>query len=200
MKLSVGLNRKSIKNAVKSLETAKKQLVKEMVEELLISYCVRIIHLANENLDKLDLGDSTRRGIQSSWLISEVKNGAITLTNDWHKQHGQWEMASAYVEFGVGVVGENTHPEASEVGYQYNMPSSSKDETDTWYFYTNDTDLDLPRSAIDKEKSGTYKGGRLKVATQGTQATRFLYNAVMDFDKNNEAQKLWQEIKARYWG
>ena len=199
MKLTVGLNTKSIKNVIKALETAKKQLTDKMVKELLIACCERIIRRANDKLDNLDLGDNVKRGIQSSWIISEVSNGTITLTNDWHEEHGQWQMASAYVEFGVGVKGDNSHPEASEAGYQYNMPSNSKEADGTWYFYTNDYDLDLPRSAIDKTKSKEW-GGRLKVATQGTQATRFLYNAVMDFADNNEAKALWQEIKAKYWG
>lgn len=199
MKITAGLNTKSIKNAVKALKTAKKQLTDKMVEELLIGCCERIIHRANENLDGLDIGSNVISGIKGSWVKSEVQGGKITLTNTWHKAHGKSEMAAAYVEFGVGVKGNDSHPKASEAGYQYNMPSSSKQDDGTWYFYTNDYDLDLPRSAIDKTKSKEWRG-RLKVATQGTQATRFLYNAVMDFAENNEAKALWQEIKEKYWG
>lgn len=199
MKLTVGLNIKSIKNAIKSLETAKKQLADKMVEDFLVACCERIIRLANSKLNDFDLGDNVKRGIQSSWFISEVSGGRVTLTNDWHEAHGKYEMASAYVEFGVGIKGSGTHPEASEVGYEYNMPSDKKETDGTWYFYTNDYDLDLPRSAIDKTKSKEW-GGRLKVATQGTEATRFLYNAVMKFDSEKHAQAIWQEIKAKYWG
>lgn len=199
MKITVGLNAKSIKNAIKALETAKKQLADKMVEELLVACCERIKQRANDNIAQLDLGTNVKSGIQGAWEISKTDNG-YKLTNTWHKQHGKFEMASAYVEFGVGVVGSGKpHPEANNTGYQYDVRPGSKDDDGTWYFYTNDYDLDLPRSAIDEAKSKQW-GGRLKVATQGTQATRFLYKAVMDFADNHEAKTLWQEIKAKYWG
>ena len=202
MKISVGLNTKSIKNAKKALETAKKQLADKMVEELLIACCERIKQRANANIAQLDLGANVQSGIQGAWEISKTDNG-YKLTNTWHKAHGKFEMAAAYVEFGVGVVGsEKPHPEAGEVGYEYNVPSSSKDEDGVWGFYTNLADLDLPDGNYLIERRygrGGDSRGRVLVSTAGTQATRFLYNAVMDFADNHEAETLWQEIKAKYW-
>lgn len=199
MKLSVGLNTKSIKNTVKQLETAKKQLAEQMVDELLKACCERIKSLANDNVAMLDIGENVKSGIQGAWTVENTDNG-YKLINTWHKSHGKFEMAAAYVEFGSGLVGsEKPHPEADETGYQYNMPSSSKDEDGVWGFYTNLADLDLPDGNYLIERRFK-QGGRVIVATQGTQATRFLYNAVMDFDKNNEAKKIWKEIKAKYWG
>lgn len=203
MKITVGLNTKSIKNAVKALETAKKQLADKMVEELLVACCERIKQRANDNIAQLDLGTNVKSGIQGAWEISKTDNG-YKLTNTWHKQHGKFEMASAYVEFGVGIVGsEEPHPEASEAGYEYNVPSSSKDEDGVWGFYTNLADLDLPDGNYLIERRYGKKNdsrGRVLVSTAGTQATRFLYKAVMDFSDNHEAKTLWQEIKAKYWG
>lgn len=199
MKLSVSLNTKSIQNAVKSLQTARKQLAEKMVEDLLIGCCERIIARANANLDTLDLGENVKRGIQSSWIISAGQDGKITLLNTWHKDHGQWQMAAAYVEFGVGINGEGSHPEADEAGYEYNLPSSNKDEADSWYFWTDAADLDLPQNVIIPDGSKRY-GNRLKVRTRGTQATRFLYNAVMEFYEQKEAETIWQQIKEKYWG
>lgn len=199
MKISVSLNTKSIKNAVKALETAREQLGEQMVEELLISCCTRIIHLANDNVETLDIGENVKSGIQGAWTIEKNDNG-YKLTNTWHKAHGKFEMAAAYVEFGVGLKGsEEPHEEAGEAGWQYNMPSSSKDENGIWGFYTNLADLDLPDGDFNIERQFK-QGGRVIVATKGTQATRFLYNAVMDFANNGDAKTLWQEIKAKYWG
>lgn len=205
MKITVGLNTKSIKNAIKSLETAKKQLNDKMVEELLIACCERIKSLANENIATLDIGENVKSGIQGAWAVEKTDNG-YKLTNTWHKAHGKFEMAAAYVEFGTGVVGgeaDNSHPKATEVGWQYNMPSSSKDEDGVWGFYTNLADLDLPDGNYLIERrygKSNDSRGRVVVSSQGAPATRFLYNAVMKFDSEKHAQALWQEIKAKYWG
>lgn len=199
MKLKVGLNKTSIKNAVEAIKTARKQLGGQMVNDLLIACCDRIIERANANLDTLDLGANVINGIKAAWVKSEVKDGRITLTNTWHKPHGKFEMAAAYVEFGVGLVGgEKPHEEAGTVGWEYNVPSDSKDEDGTWAFYTNTADLDLPSGNYFVEKK--FSGNRLFVSSQGTEATRFLYNAVMRFANENEAEALWQQIKAKYWG
>lgn len=40
---------------------------------------------------------------------------------------------AAYVEFGVGVVGEGTYPGDTQ-GYEYNVPSMWKDETGGWWY------------------------------------------------------------------
>lgn len=199
MKLTVGLNTKSIKNAIKQLETAKKQLNDKMVDELLVACCERIKSLANENIATLDIGENVKSGIQGAWTVEKIDNG-YKLTNTWHKAHGKFEMAAAYVEFGTGVVGgDNPHPKASETGYDYNVPSSSKDEDGVWSFFTNTADLDLPDGNYLVEKRFG-QGSRLLISTQGTPATRFLYNAVMRFDSEKHAQTIWQEIKAKYWG
>ena len=203
MKLSVSLNTKAIKNAVKALKTAKEQLAVKMVDELLKACCERIKSLANNNVAMLEIGANVKSGIQSSWTIEPTGNGYV-LRNTWHKPHGKFEMAAAYVEFGAGIVGgEKPHPEAAETGYQYNVPSSSKDEDGVWGFYTNVADLDLPGGNYLVEKrygKGGDSRGRMIVSTQGTQATRFLYNAVMDFASDKEAETIWQEIKSKYWG
>lgn len=62
--------------------------------------------------------------ITSETRVSGTKvTGTITAGSDH----------AAYVEFGVGVVGQGTYP-GDDSGWQYNVPSEFKDETGGWWW------------------------------------------------------------------
>jgi hypothetical protein len=104
-----------------------------------------------------------------------------------------------YVEFGVGIVGEKyPHPYAKESNYKYNMASDAKQPDGSWHFYSDEQDLDIPKSAIDWGVNGKGKNNRMSIHTRGTKGVWYAYNAIQDL-KNN-SMDIWEKTKARVLG
>ncbi|MCM1437787.1 MAG: hypothetical protein NC131_01055 [Roseburia sp.] len=190
MKLTVGLNTKSIKEAVKALETVKKQLEGQILDELLKSCADWFIARSNEYVMRSDIGYSVKSGIAAEWEVKAEENGKkVVITNSHDK--------AVYVEFGVGVVGErDPHESAKESGYEYNAFSIFKDNEDAWQFTTTADELDLPQKAILSEYDD---GSKILVRTMGATGVRYAYNALVDLHDYG-AKEVWQQTKAKYWG
>lgn len=189
MKITIGLNKKSIQNAIKSLKQQRQILIDKAIPEYLNRAAERIKELANQNLDKADIGENVKEAIKDSWFIEKTSNSHIVLYNISRK--------SAYVEFGVGIIGQTEkHPNADNTGYEYNVKTEYKFGQGFWQFTVEDRSwLDIPEDAIiyqDFNKAGE------SIITQGTQGAWYLFNAMQDF-KMNEAKPLWEKVKKKYW-
>jgi hypothetical protein len=196
MKINISLNdEKSIDNALKLLKNIKKQLKEQMLEEFVVECCKAILSLSNERLQFVDVGENVKEDIISSWeYYRTFKKGnkiSYILKNNAEK--------AVYVEFGVGIVGEeNPHPNVGEAGYAYNVPSSSKLPDGSWMFSTTIEDLDLPKKDIIDYSD--YNTNSLVVETKGTAATMFVYQSIIDFKDRQIAKNIWEQIKKKYWG
>jgi phage major head subunit gpT-like protein len=189
MKINVTLNRNSIQKAIKTLKQQKKILLEQAIPEYLKRSAERIQELANQNLNMWDIGDNVKEAINDSWFIKNISNTHIVLYNISRK--------AAYVEFGVGIIGQtDKHPNADNTGYEYNVQSEYKFGQGFWQFTVEDRSwLDIPEDAIiyqDFNKAGE------SIITQGTQGAWYLFNAMEDF-KLREAKPLWEQVKKKYW-
>jgi hypothetical protein len=218
MRYETTLSSRNINAVVKELKKRKQELDKKMVREFFLDCCRQIIIYANDNIRGYPIGDNVLWDIMTNWeYVDSFTGNSIILRNKAEK--------AAYVEFGVGIVAENSpHPKAGEAGYDYNRPSLAKHlssntvgygtrafEDGTWIFYTNENDLDLPPSALEdriihnEQRASTRtdgevtKSNRIVVRTTGTEPTMFLFNAVVKFINNEDAKRIWAEIKRRYW-
>ena len=82
---------------------------------------------------------------------------------------------SAAVEFGTGIRGSiYSHPNAGEVGYKYNVNG----HTQAWTYTPNGTDF--------------YR-------TEGQEAHRFMYYALMDFKNSTAIQNIGIEAFVKYF-
>jgi hypothetical protein len=189
-KIVVELNQKSIKNAIRKLKNAKKSFQSQMIPEYLERSALWIKNRANEILSSSDIGVEVVQDIASKWQIQKISNNQVILHNS------SWK--SAYVEFGVGIIGQSDkHPNADATGYEYNVDSPHKFGNGFWQFTVPDqSELDIPNDAIIYQ---TYSDNGLSIVTQGTQGVWYLYNAVEDF-KLSERKRLWEEIKQKYLG
>lgn len=205
MRYTTTLSTKSINAVVKDLKKKKTELEKTMVKEFFFDCCRKIIEYANANINSYPIGNNVLFDIMTNWeYVKSFTGHSIVLRNKAEK--------AAYVEFGVGIVAENSpHPLANDVNYDYNRPSFAKSTAiaqgkpdGTWVFYQNQDDLDLPTSALDDRiyfnEPNTRRSNRMLIQTRGTEPTMFLFNAVLKFVNNNDAKKIWESIKQRYWG
>lgn len=201
MKIKINLDAKSIKEAIEKIEKAKKDLDTNMIREFLQRCCNFFIDKANTNLLNSDIGTNVKQNIMNSWLTSTITYGVnsqgytgytATITNT--------DEQAVYVEFGVGIVGsylphENAH--TKEQTYQYNVPTQAKTPNGQWVFeVTDEKDIDLQNGMY---KSVDNKYGNMWIITKGSPATMYAFNALMDL-KNGGMQKIWKEIKIKYWG
>jgi hypothetical protein len=208
MKIEVGLNKQSIKNAIKQLNAIKKTVPK-MQQEFLMEVAHWLTDRANDYIKNSDLGSLVKDQIRGGWSYEPTANG-VKIINRAEK--------AVYVEFGVGVVGQSqAHPNATAEGYEYNMSHtytdkngvvrSTKDENGMWYFWTNSNELDIPLSAIEDRKGFDdfrgKQGKRLVVGTRGAKGVWYAYNAIVDAKmelakpNGGEIGKMWEDIKAR---
>lgn len=198
------LSTKGINAIVRDLKKRRAKY-ETMVKEFFFDCCRKIIEYANANIRNYPIGDKVLFDIMTNWHYAESFTGnSIVLSNRAEK--------AAYVEFGVGIVAESSpHPLANDVNYDYNKPSFAKSTAiaqgkpdGTWVFYQNQDDLDLPTSALDDRiyfnEPNTRRSNRMLIQTRGTEPTMFLFNAVLMFINNNDAVKIWEEVKQRYWG
>lgn len=192
MKIEVGLNKKSIKDAIKKLNDLKK-LVPQMQQEFLMQVAHWMTDRANTYLMSADLGSDVKDEIVGSWSYEPTSNG-VKIVNRAEK--------AVYVEFGVGIVGGgNPHPNASEEGYQYNVKSHAKFYGGNWSFKKDSMqELDLPKTSVEYEQDQS----GIVFLTQGAKGVWYAYNAIVDakteLAKANGGKigKMWEDIKARY--
>ena len=208
MKIEVGLNNQSIKNAIKQLNAIKK-LVPTMQQEFLMKVAHWLTDRANDYIKNSDLGRLVKDQIRSSWSYEPTSNG-VKIVNNAQKQVTNFGTVplAVLVEFGVGIVGQSqAHPNASAEGYEYNVDSGHKSADGSWQFWLNSDERDLPMSAF--EDFGTYddhrKGGkRMVVTTRGAKGVWYAYNAIVDAQmelakaNGGEIGKMWEDINARY--
>lgn len=194
MRISIGLNSKSINKAIKQIEKVKKLYSEKMVPDLLKSCAEWLINRANELLLQTDIGENVWTDIMGSWKIIQ-KDNTVTILNTSDK--------AVFVEFGVGIVGqESPHENASKAGYKYNVPSDYKyagehHDNDTWRFYVSDeTEIDLIDGSYEPWET---QSGRLKIITRGSPSVMYAYNALVDL-RDYGVAKVWKEIKKKYLG
>lgn len=202
MKIEIGLNKQSIKNAIKQLNAIKKTVPK-MQQEFLMEVAHWITDRANDYITNSDLGSLVKDQIRSSWSYEPTANG-VKIVNRAEK--------AVYVEFGVGVVGQSqAHPNATAEGYEYNMDSPSKSTDGSWTFFANSAELDLPKDALlahnwyeGKRGKGGEKGKRLLIMTRGAKGVWYAYNAIVDAQmelakpNGGKIGELWEKVKKRY--
>lgn len=192
MKIKVELNTQSIHNAINTLTTARKQLQGKMLDDLLKAVSEQIKSLANDRIALTNIGYNVKQSIINGWEPIQY----IDRTDKWLgiKLVNSAEKA-VYVEFGVGIRGQQKpHNNSGIAGYQYNMPSKSKLADGSWIFKIDDNaDLDISLKSVDNRTEHT-------VRTKGQVGYMYLYNAIVDFKDRNLAQKIWSDIKRKYWG
>jgi hypothetical protein len=135
--------------------------------------------------------------IIGSWEYKSSFDGnKIVLRNNTAK--------AVFVEFGVGIVGQqNPHENATQAGYEYNLPSEHKyagnyHDENTWRFYKNSIEnVDLQS---DYYETWQTRSGDLKIITTGSPATMFVFKAVQEFKALNYAQDIWKQVVKKYWG
>jgi hypothetical protein len=208
MKIEIALNKQSIKNAIKQLNSIKKTVPK-MQQEFLMEVAHWLTERANEYIKNSDLGSLVKDQIRGGWSYEPTANG-VKIVNNAQKQVTNFGTVplAVLVEFGVGVVGQSqAHPNASAEGYEYNVDSGHKSEDGSWQFWLNSDERDLPMNAF--TDFGTYddhrKGGkRMVVTTRGAKGVWYAYNAIVDAQMElaksggGEIGKMWEDIKARY--
>lgn len=191
MNINININDiKSIKNAIKTLKKQKNILNSQIIQEFMQRSAEWIKLRANNILYSSDIGVKIVQNITSSWHVDTISNYHIILYNS------SWK--SAYVEFGVGIIGQSQqHPNASKTNYEYNVDSPYKNTDGGWEFSVADeSELDIPLDAIIEQNYSSIYG--LTIYTRGTKGVWYLFNAVEDF-KSIEEKRLWQEIKTKYW-
>ena len=208
MKIEIGLNKQSIKNAIKQLNAIKKTVPK-MQQEFLVEVAHWITDRANDYITNSDLGSLVKDQIRSSWSYEPTANG-VKIVNNAQKQVTNFGTVplAVLVEFGVGIVGQSqAHPNASAEGYEYNVDSGHKSADGSWQFWLNSDERDLPMNAF--TDFGTYddhrKGGkRMGVTTRGAKGVWYAYNAIVDAQmelakaNGGKIGELWEKVKKRY--
>ena len=217
-RITVELNEESLKNAISELKRYENQ-VKKAFTDFFEELCLWIIKRANWYIQNSDLGELVKIKIMNAWQYEVNSKGAKIMNTAnkiiTHENNGvivteEYPLA-AMVEFGVGVVGEQSpHPNAGLEGYDYDIVTPYKDGSGMWYFWTNHNELDIPKSSIEdirgyddfrgKDKE---QGKRIIVGTRGTQGIMFAYNALVDAkielaDRHSELNKEWKSLLERY--
>ena len=125
-----------------------------------------------------------------SRLVSDI---ALSFEKDVSGNYGILTLnhdKGAYLEFGVGIRGGSSpHPEASSVGWDYDVDSKYKRSDRSWSFYLDGGDIvDLREEDIDASREMSL--GRIRYTTYGGEGSAFLYNAMMDLVTNGSAIKM----------
>lgn len=187
-KIAVQLNRKSIQNAI-NLLNLEKQKIEQAVHEYIELSADWIINRANEILDRSDIGEDVKSYIFKAWDTEWVGKNHLKIINHSRK--------SAYVEFGVGIIGKTaSHPNATKTNWEYNLPTIHKDSQGGWVFSVRNMDeLDIPQNSVldfaDVDEN-------LAIYTKGTQGVWYLFNAMEDY-KLLKQKSLWEQVKKKYW-
>ena len=165
--INVRLNSASVRSAIRQLKQIKKVIEKDIPIYAMRESLKTISENANSNLDRSNLKFFGTTSIRESWNI-DVNPQVGTLTND--------DEIATYVEFGTGLVGlGNQHPSAKTSGYNYNVPSASKNESGGWNFIVE------------------YEGEILHFNDfKGYEGKNFLYNACFEFAISGLIQRYYE--------
>lgn len=197
MKINIGLNKKSIENAIKQIKSVQKKIQTDL-PSVYLQKCVESIKaIANRNLAMTNIGSEVKALIQTSWETSAVIGNKITLSNNAEYESGK--NLAVFVEFGVGRVGgSRPHKLADQANYEYNVWSMRKDNKERWT-YT----LEGGEDKMNIE-SGYYEGGETDngfyFKTAGSPATMFLYKAWKEFETSGLYKTLWEQSKKEVIG
>lgn len=114
-------------NEVKQKLTEIKNNIEKVNELFRLRSCDWIAKEANINLDS---------SINSGYpIVTDIRNSWTTITFGSVTKLINTDYNSAFVEFGTGEVGQTSpHIESKKAGYQYNVPSNSKNENGYWTF------------------------------------------------------------------
>lgn len=175
--INIGFDTKSIRQAIKEIENIRRKF-SNIIPQAYLSKCADyVISRANEYLSNYNIDGEITADIQTHWSKEMPTSNTIKVINDSDK--------AVFIEFGVGRVGSiSSHPNASESGYQYNLPSNAKSVNGTWAFDVRD------KNGIDLVK-GYYKHRRDAVVTSGSPANMYLYNATLDLISSGAYKRLW---------
>lgn len=191
MKINISLDSASIKSAIKQLNSIKSTIQKQAFPELLRQCCNTIITYANLNLMSIGYEQELVNEIKSGWQPIKIIGDEVAIVEN---------RGRAYlVEFGVGIAGQTErHIKATSAGYEYNVPTRYKNKYGAWTFKITDgraLDLIVNEDTTIKWKD---KRGNPVIHTFGNKGAMFLYNAMQQFVANRDAEKLWNQIKAKY--
>jgi hypothetical protein len=186
MKIDVGLNPKSIKQAKNELLKIRRLFTQNtIIREFLIDCSDYLLSRMDFYLQSSGLGSDVVTNIMSSWKADIIDNKCTLVNND---------DKAVFVEFGVGIGGaSNPHPFAYISDYEYNVPSDAKDLDGEWSFFAKESNLDIPNSAIEFKAQAS--NGKVMVFTQGTKGVWYAYNSLQDLRMN--AKSIWQKTKER---
>ena len=194
MKIRIGVNKRSVENAISKMQEVKSILQKGIPQKELFEYIFSFfLERANFYLYQSQIGMAVKERIKSSWDC-EITGKSLKIVNHYEK--------SVYVEFGVGIVGKaNQHEKAQAAGYEYDVPSPYKGLDGSWTFRSRDlSEMDLPMSDVTLTQKGD---GGYWVTTLGTKGVMYAYNALMDVsmdlqNKNGVIATAWKQILRRY--
>lgn len=197
MRINIDLSKKSIENAIKQIKAVQKKVQKDLPRVYLEKCVAKIIELANQNLMITDIGSEVKALIQSSWQISPVVGNRIVLSNNAEFESGK--NLAVFVEFGVGIVGQGSkHTLANQANYEYNVLTDAKDQFGNWVYTLDGGESRMNIESNYYESENTASGLRIK--TQGTPATMFLYKAWKTFETSGAYKTLWEQAKAEVIG
>jgi hypothetical protein len=182
MEVKFGFDVNSIEKAISEI-TAFRQRFKDVKTQFLQRCAEWVRDEANSKLNTSGIGDALKEEIKTKWEISITPFGSVRLVNHSKK--------SVFVEFGVGVVGQQSpHHYAGQAGYAYNIPSNAKRSDGSWDFEAEKglEYLDIPLS----DAKIKYPEGKLPVViTKGTKGVMYAYNALMDL-RDFKAKQIWK--------
>lgn len=208
--ITVTLTEKSIRDAIKQLNSYKQSII-TMTDKWLEYIGNFIIDRARYYIESSDIGTVVKDKLKSSFHC-EVSNNVARITNNLNlvrrvRDKLEKVPVAVLVEFGVGAVGASEkHPKAESAGYEYNVPSPSKyagqhHDDDTWRFISYDSEeLDLP---IGSYESWDMASGANKIITRGAKGVHYAYNALVDArvelsKPNGEFAKEWKRLEGIY--
>jgi len=176
--LTFDLSEKGIKKVQKELEKIQECLKNDINIEFIRLSLEWIKNRAYKYLLESGHDLDLVNAINGSWKLNLNKISG-TLINDYDK--------SAYVEFGVGEVGQEqpySNQFATELHWEYNLPTYSKNYmTGEWSFVIDNYDIvDIREKNITKKDEVDL--GKTLITTRGNQGAMFMYNAIMDYANN----------------
>ena len=200
-------NKAEIERTLQHAKEIKKRLVKlqKVMPQIMRTFLERvanqIIGLANSYVESSEIGSTVKSDIINGWQISFSGTNAITITNKAEK--------AAYVEFGVGIVGEEAPDPVSPLKpfrWEYNVPSLSKNDDFSWTFPSDTDKMNIPnKDLIESNYFWGQRGDnnfRGYFCTKGTEGVFFMFNALTDIYTNQREhiKYLFNETVKEYMG
>lgn len=191
-KVVFDLSEGSVAAAIKEIKRIERLLRTSVNQEFMKLSLEWIRDRAIKTLEMSGQDNTIVRAIANSFEIAPTtaKTLAWKLTNSLDK--------AVYIEFGVGIVGQGSHPLAGETGYDYNVPSDSKNADGTWTF-TRRLSAGIDIKEENRESTSTKGGGEaLVITTRGQGGELYMYNACMDYANSTHPQRLYQIAYNKY--